>query len=64
VTAQVGAAKYTEKSRLETEANSACDLILDSGFWHGLETVIGDLEPIAYGTNINQRDSTCADQVY
>ena len=40
-----------------------CDLIEDLTFWHGLETVIGDIEPICYGTNINQKDSTCADQV-
>lgn len=38
-------------------------MISNSLFWHGLETVIGDLEPICYATNINQKDSTRADQV-
>ncbi|KAF5343191.1 hypothetical protein D9758_016921 [Tetrapyrgos nigripes] len=68
LTAQVGAAKSTEKDRLEAEANRACDLIADGrnrlySFWAGLETVIGDIEPICYGTNINQKDSTRPDQV-
>ncbi|KAJ3734617.1 ribonuclease H-like domain-containing protein [Lentinula guzmanii] len=65
--AQVGAAKYSEKIRLEAEANRACDLIADQdrsySFWSGLESVVGDIEPICYGTNINQKDSTRADQV-
>ncbi|KAJ6603978.1 hypothetical protein B0H10DRAFT_1957553 [Mycena sp. CBHHK59/15] len=38
-------------------------LIEDSSFWSGLETVLGDLEPICLGTNINQKDSTRLDQV-
>jgi hypothetical protein len=63
ISAQVGAAKSTEKQRLETEAMQWCQVIADQGFWHGLETVIGDLEPICFGTNINQKDSTRPDQV-
>ena len=63
ISAQVGASKSTEKQRLEAEANQWCHVIADRGFWHGLETVIGDLEPICYGTNINQTDSTRPDQV-
>ncbi|THU92867.1 hypothetical protein K435DRAFT_800150 [Dendrothele bispora CBS 962.96] len=66
--AQVGAAKSTEKKKLEDEANRACDLIADSrdqpySFWQGLEAVIGDLEPICLATNITQKDSVCPDQV-
>jgi hypothetical protein len=38
-------------------------LISDHTFWNGLEHIVGDLEPICYGTNINQKDSTRADQV-
>jgi hypothetical protein len=63
IVAQVGAAKGAEKDRLEAEATTMCDLICNRDFWHGLETVLGDIEPICYGTNINQKDSTRADQV-
>ncbi|KAF5346601.1 hypothetical protein D9758_013487 [Tetrapyrgos nigripes] len=69
IAAQVGAAKYSEKQRLEDEAIKACNLIQDAhgtrdySFWNALEMVIGDIEPICYGTNINQKDSTRADQV-
>ena len=40
-----------------------CDMIEDLTFWHGLKTVIGDIERICYGTNINHKDCMCADQV-
>jgi hypothetical protein len=63
IAAQVGAAKSTEKERLTEDAMEFCDLISSHAFWTGLETVIGDIEPICYGTNINQSDSTRADQV-
>ncbi|KAJ3978353.1 hypothetical protein F5890DRAFT_1382107, partial [Lentinula detonsa] len=68
IAAQVGAAKYSEKDRLEPEAIRACDLIADGrerrfSFWSGLETVVGDIEPICFGTNISQKDSARADQV-
>ncbi|THU94645.1 hypothetical protein K435DRAFT_798774 [Dendrothele bispora CBS 962.96] len=68
IVAQVGATKGTEAQRLEAEAKRASDLIEDSrerpySFWSGLEAVIGDIEPICYGTNINQKDSTRPDQV-
>lgn len=66
IAAQVGAAKYNEKEKLEVEATRACNLIADRGrqhFWSGLETVVGDIEPICFGTNINQKDSARADQV-
>ena len=63
VTAQVGAAKSTEKQRLTLEADRFCDLIGNHSFWNHLEQVIGDIEPICFGTNINQKDSTRPDQV-
>ncbi|THU75517.1 hypothetical protein K435DRAFT_880669 [Dendrothele bispora CBS 962.96] len=68
VAAQVGAAKSTEKQKLEAEAHRACDLIADGhhqhySFWQGFEAVIGDLEPICLATNITQKDSVRPDQI-
>jgi hypothetical protein len=63
IKAQVGAATSTEKLRLTEDVEKHCDLIADHGFWEGLEHVVGDIDPICYGTNINQKDSTRADQV-
>ncbi|KAJ7258428.1 ribonuclease H-like domain-containing protein, partial [Mycena haematopus] len=63
IAAQVGAAKSTEAERLREDAVHYCDLISDSDFWNGLTSVVEDIEPICYGTNINQKDSTRADQV-
>jgi hypothetical protein len=62
IAAQVGAATSTEAARLKEDAERFCALIRDQAFWEGLETVLGDLEPICLGTNINQ-DSTRLDQV-
>lgn len=63
VAAQVGAATSTEKTRLEAEATNMANRIMDSMFWSNLENVVGDLEAICYGININQKDSARADQV-
>ncbi|KAJ6570760.1 hypothetical protein B0H10DRAFT_1928086 [Mycena sp. CBHHK59/15] len=63
IAAQVGAAKSTEAERLKEEAIYFCDLISDAEFWSGLTSVVEDIEPICYRTNINQKDSTRADQV-
>ncbi|KAJ7480418.1 ribonuclease H-like domain-containing protein [Mycena galericulata] len=63
IDAEVGAATSTEAARLTDDATKFCALIEDASFWHGLETVLGDLEPICLGTNINQKDSTRLDQV-
>lgn len=63
IKAQVGAAKGREKTELTESAERGCSLIGDPHFWISLETVLGDIEPITYGTNINQRDSTRPDQV-
>ena len=63
IDAQVGAAKSAEAKRLKEEAKMMCELVDDSRFWNGLEHLVGDIEPICFGTNINQCDSTWADQV-
>ncbi|THU96573.1 hypothetical protein K435DRAFT_858444 [Dendrothele bispora CBS 962.96] len=68
IAAHVGAAKSTEKQKLEAEAKRACDLIADGhdrpySFWQGLESVIGDLELICLATNITQKGSVRPDQV-
>ncbi|KAJ6467375.1 ribonuclease H-like domain-containing protein [Mycena sanguinolenta] len=63
IAVQVGTATSTEAQRLSDEASRFCALIEDMAFWSGLETILGDLEPICLGTNINQKDSTRLDQV-
>lgn len=63
IEAEVGAATSAERERLREDAERMCARIEDTAFWHGLETVLGDLEPICLGTNINQKDSTRLDQV-
>ncbi|KAJ7703333.1 hypothetical protein B0H17DRAFT_1127581 [Mycena rosella] len=63
IAAEVGAAKFKEADRMEEEAVKFCPLIEDTNFWNRLETVLGDLEPIFWGKNINQKDSTRLDQV-
>ncbi|KAJ6610634.1 ribonuclease H-like domain-containing protein [Mycena sp. CBHHK59/15] len=63
IAAEVGAATSTEGERLKADAERFCALIGDTTFWNGLETVLGDTEPICLGTNINQKDSTRLDQV-
>ncbi|KAJ6533403.1 hypothetical protein DFH09DRAFT_1325710 [Mycena vulgaris] len=63
IAAQVGAAKGAEKISFTEEATKFCNLILDATFWSSLKTFIEEIEPICYGTNINQKDSTRADQV-
>jgi hypothetical protein len=63
IAAQVGAAKGGDKIVFMEEANYFCDLITQTSFWDSLESLIEDIKPICYGTNINQKDSTRADQV-
>ncbi|KZP23372.1 hypothetical protein FIBSPDRAFT_737740 [Athelia psychrophila] len=63
IKAQVGVATAAEGRRLAADAETHCDLIEDPSFWNGLEQVVGDIEPICYGTNINQKDSTRLDQI-
>ena len=62
--AQVGAEHNQGKRRkLSDAANSQCDIIESAEFWNQLQTVVDDIEPICYGTNINQSDKTRPDQV-
>ena len=60
---QVRAATYAKKDHLTQDAIKHCNLINDASFWSALEDIMGDIEPICYCTNINQKDSTCADEV-
>ncbi|KAJ7814179.1 ribonuclease H-like domain-containing protein [Mycena leptocephala] len=62
IAAQVGAAKGADKIAFTAEATRFCAMIMEPTFWLGLESLIEDIEPICYG-NINQKDSTRADQV-
>ncbi|KAF8196213.1 hypothetical protein K438DRAFT_1760391 [Mycena galopus ATCC 62051] len=64
IDAQVGAEKNVKaKAKMIATANKQCDLIENNDFWTGLQTVVDDIEPICYATNINQADRTRADQV-
>ncbi|KAJ7095504.1 hypothetical protein C8R44DRAFT_749063 [Mycena epipterygia] len=63
IAAQVGAAKGAEKIAFTEEAERFCNMIMDKTFWSSLELLIEDIEPICYGTKINQKDSSLADQV-
>lgn len=61
---QVGAEKnFRAASELQSAAEAQLDLLEDSDFWRRLSTVVEDLEPIAYTTNICQSDSARADIV-
>ena len=63
VAAQVGAEKKTcERTKHTQMANRMCDLLDSSGFWNVLQTIIDDIEPICFGTNINQSDNVQPDQ--
>ncbi|KAH9964092.1 ribonuclease H-like domain-containing protein [Russula compacta] len=64
VSAQVGAEKNRRThEKLTGDANKNCDLIESTEFWTTLKTIIDDIEPICYGTNINQSDGTHPNQV-
>ncbi|KAJ7166407.1 ribonuclease H-like domain-containing protein [Mycena crocata] len=64
IAAQVGAEKNKKNvKKITNMANKFCDLLDDPNYWQRLKTVAADIEPICYITNINQGDSTRADQV-
>ncbi|KAH9992994.1 hypothetical protein BJV74DRAFT_877825 [Russula compacta] len=64
VSAQVRAEKNGRTcEKLTGDTNKNCDLIKSTEFWTTLKTIIDDIEPICYGTNINQSDGTRPDQV-
>jgi hypothetical protein len=54
VSAQVGAERNKKvREKLTNDAKKNCDLIESSKFWTTLKTIIDDIKPICYGTNIN-----------
>ncbi|KAF9035431.1 ribonuclease H-like domain-containing protein [Rhodocollybia butyracea] len=64
IAAQVGAEKnHKDAAALTASAEEQLDLIEDYDFWRQLTTVIEDLEPLAYATNICQSDKACPDCV-
>ncbi|KAK6983944.1 ribonuclease H-like domain-containing protein [Favolaschia claudopus] len=62
--AQVGAEKNKKKvAAMKKEADKYCELFDDPQYWKRLQTIADDVEPITFITNINQGDTTRADQV-
>ncbi|EJD46725.1 hypothetical protein AURDEDRAFT_123867 [Auricularia subglabra TFB-10046 SS5] len=62
VAAQVGAmTKRKQKAALEKSARTMIATIDDGALWARLATVVDDLEPITYLTNINQADDARPD---
>jgi hypothetical protein len=58
VAAQVGAERKTRKrAKLTQTANGMCDRLESIEFWNILQTIVDDIEPICFGTNINQSDT-------
>jgi hypothetical protein len=64
VSAHVGAERNKKaREKLISDANKNCDLVESTEFWTTLKMIVNDIEPICYGTNINQCKSTRPDQV-
>ncbi|KAJ7903186.1 ribonuclease H-like domain-containing protein [Mycena leptocephala] len=64
VRAQVGAEKNKKAiAKITAAVNKQCDVLESNEFWTSLQTVVDDIEPICYATNINQADATHLDQV-
>jgi len=64
IAAQFGAEKNKRAAeKLAKAATTQCDVIESGKFWNCLQTVADDIKPICFGTNINQSDKTCPDQV-
>ena len=64
IAAQVGAEKNKVKAeQMTVTTNNMCNLIDSGDFWTRLEQLAHEIEPICYGTNINQSDKTRPDQV-
>ncbi|KAF8215435.1 hypothetical protein K438DRAFT_1749471 [Mycena galopus ATCC 62051] len=55
IAAQVGAAKSTEAEQLKEEAIHYCQLISDTSFWSGLNSIVEDIEPICLNKNQPER---------
>ncbi|KAJ7237891.1 ribonuclease H-like domain-containing protein [Mycena haematopus] len=64
IAAQVGAEKNRKAvDKMADAATAQIDLIESNEFWTSLQTVVDDIEPLCYATNINQSDRTRPDQV-
>lgn len=63
IAAQVGAAVSSKARELRADAEQQLDLIDDSDFWKRLSTLVNDIEPIAFATNICQSDHARPDTV-
>jgi len=57
ISAQVGTKMNARAcQKLTNDVNSKCDLIYSNYFWNNLKMIVNNIEPICYGTNINQSD--------
>jgi len=57
VSAQVGTERNARAcQKLTDDMNSKCDLINSTEFWNKPKMIVNNIEPICYGTNINQSD--------
>ncbi|KAJ7917761.1 ribonuclease H-like domain-containing protein [Mycena leptocephala] len=64
IAAQIGAEKNRKAiDKMKKTATAQLDLIENNEFWALLQTVVDDIEPLCYATNINQSDKTRPDQV-
>lgn len=63
IAAQVGAAVGAKALELSADAEQQLDLIDDPAFWKCLSTLVDDIEPIAFATNICQSDHVRPDVV-
>lgn len=63
IAAQVGAAVGTKALQLRADAEQQLDLIDDPAFWKRLSTLVDDIEPITFATNICQSDHAGPDVV-
>ncbi|KAF7368096.1 DUF659 domain-containing protein [Mycena sanguinolenta] len=64
IAAQVGAKKNRKAiDKMTDAATKQLDMIENTEFWASLQTLVDDIEPLCYATNINQTDKTRPDQV-
>ncbi|KAJ7437344.1 ribonuclease H-like domain-containing protein, partial [Mycena latifolia] len=64
ISAQLGAEKNKKAiEKITATATMQCNLIESHSFWTSLQSLVDDIEPICYATNINQADRTRPDQV-
>ncbi|KAJ7240026.1 hypothetical protein C8J57DRAFT_1245534 [Mycena rebaudengoi] len=64
IKAQLGSEQNRKAVKKITEsANAQCNLLENTHFWPSLQTLVDDIEPICYATNINQANNMQGDQV-